>query len=257
MLARVLCLAAVLAALVVPQAGAAEPLTTLQVPTGGFSVDLPKTWVGITSAAPSAIAKLEKVPAFKGFAQSGALKLIAADPTTKGAVYMDTGAERIGPISIDTLGKGTHAVIKKGLGKQAVVTARKVQLQAGPAYVIHVAPRSVAGTNESDEYVLLNDQVEYVLVYVAPTKSWAKYAPIFDQSAKSFRFLPGPNLDKIVLQGGQIAHGYKLTAYPGGTSFIGETTLDLCAGTYPSENLRTGPVAGRLQASAQDRRHLE
>ena len=114
MLARVLCLAAVLAALVVPQAGAAEPLATLQVPTGGFAVDLPTTWVGITSAAPSAIAKLEKVPAFKWFAQSGALKLIAADPATKGAVYMDTGAERIGPISLDTLGKGTHARDQEG-----------------------------------------------------------------------------------------------------------------------------------------------
>ena len=84
-----------------------------------------------------------------------------------------------------------------------------------------------------------------MLVYVAPTASWKKYAPIFDQSAKSFRFLAGPNLSKIVLQGAQIAHGYKVAAYPGGSSFIGETTLDLCAGSYPSENLRTG----RLQVS--------
>jgi hypothetical protein len=158
---------------------------------------------------------------------------------------MDTGAERIGAISLDELGKGTNAAIKKGLGKQAVVTLRKVTLQAGPAYVVHVTPRSVSGTNESDEYIILHDQVEYVLVYVAPTASWKKYAPIFDQSAKSFRFLAGPNLDKIVLQGSQIAHGYKLAVYPGGSSFIGETTLDLCGGSYPSENLRTG----RLQVS--------
>ena len=84
-----------------------------------------------------------------------------------------------------------------------------------------------------------------MIVYVAPTASWKKYAPIFDQSAKSFRFLAGPNLNKFVLQGSQIAHGYKLAAYPGGSSFIGETTLDLCGGSYPSENLRTG----RLQVS--------
>ncbi len=245
MFARALCLTVVLAALLVPQADAADPFATLQVPTGGFAVDLPTTWVGITSAAPSAIARLEKVPAFKSFAQSGALKLIATDPKTNGAVYMDTGAERIGAISLDALGKGTNAAIKNGLAKQAVVTFRKVTLQAGPAYVVHVAPRSVAGTNESDEYVLLHDQVEYVIVYVAPTASWKKYAPIFDQSAKSFRFLAAPNLGKVVLQGGQIANGYKLSTYPGGTSFIGETTLDLCAGAYPSENLRTG----RLQVS--------
>ncbi len=245
MLARVVCLTAVLAALVVPQAGAADQLATLQVPTGGFSVDLPTTWVGITSAVPSAIARLEKVPAFKSFAQSGALKLIATDPKTNGAVYMDTGAERIGAISLDALGKGTNAAIKNGLGKQAIVTLRKVTLQAGPAYVVHVTPRSVSGTNESDEYIILHDQVEYVIVYVAPTASWKKYAPIFDQSAKSFRFLAGPNLSKFVLQGSQIAHGYKLAAYPGGSSFIGETTLDLCGGSYPSENLRTG----RLQVS--------
>jgi hypothetical protein len=235
----------VLAVFVAPQAGATDQLETLQVPTGGFSIDLPNTWVGITSAVPASIAQLEKDPAFKSFAQSGALKLIATDPKSNGSVYMDTGAERIGAISLDALGKGTGTAIKKGLGKKAIVTYRKVALQAGPAYVVHVMPRSVTGTNESDEYILLRDQVEYVIVYVAPTASWARYAPTFDQSAKSFRFLAGPNLGKLVLQGSQIASGYSVAAYPGGTSFIGETTLDLCGGSYPSETLRTG----RLQVS--------
>jgi hypothetical protein len=173
------------------------------------------------------------------------LKLIAADPKTNGAVYMDTGVERIGAISLKALGTGTRKAIASGLGKKATVTLRTVTLAAGPAYAIHVQPKQRTGTNESDEYILLRDQVEYVIVYVAPTVAWSKYAPMFAQSAKSFRFLASPNLSKIVLQGAQIGRGYKLASYPGGTSFIGETTLDLCAGTYPSENLRTG----RLQVA--------
>jgi hypothetical protein len=239
MLVRVLCLTALLGVLVVPQAGAA-PLSTLQVPAGGFSIALPPTWVGVTSALPDVLAKLEKVPAFQSMAKSGALKLIAADPATQGAVYMDTGAERIGAISLDALGKGTKTAYIQGLGKRAIVTVRKVTLPAGPSYMIHVTPRQKAGTNESTEYILLRDQVEYVLVYVAPTTSWAKYSSMFEQSAKSFQFLASPDLSKVVLQGAQIGHGYKVAAFPGGSSFIGETTLDLCGGTYPSENLRTG-----------------
>ena len=57
--------------------------------------------------------------------------------------------------------------------------------------------------------------------------------------------MPAPDLRRVVLTGAQVGSGYKLAAFPGGTSFIGETTLDLCAGTYPSETLRTG----RLQVS--------
>src|SRR5579871_2055823 len=101
MLVRVLCLIGLTVMLAVPVAGAApQQLATLPVPTGGFAIDLPTNWVGVTSESQSVLSRLEKVPAFKSFAQDGSLKLIAADPNTSGAVYMDTGAERIGTISL-------------------------------------------------------------------------------------------------------------------------------------------------------------
>jgi hypothetical protein len=244
MIVRAFVAFALLAALAVPQAGAAS-LKEYPVPTGAFAIGLPAAWVGVTSASPGVLEQLEKLPTFKSFAQSNALKLIAADPTTQGRVYMDTGAERVGAISLAALAGATKSAIGRGLGKSATVTAKKVKLPAGPAYVIHVAATKKTGTNESDEYLILHDQVEYVIVYVAPSTSWSKYAPTFARSVSMFRFLSGPNLNGIVLSGAQIGKGYRLAPYPNGSSFIGETTLDLCAGTYPSENLRTG----RLQVS--------
>jgi hypothetical protein len=87
---------------------------------------------------------------------------------------------------------------------------------------------------------MMRGQVEYALIYVAAPNLWKKYQPTFLTSARSFQFLPSPNLSHVVLKGNQIGHGYKLAAFPGGTSFIGEPTLDLCAGSFPSETLRTG-----------------
>jgi hypothetical protein len=248
MLGRALCAFALAAGVLAAPAGAA-PLTNYAVPTGGFQVALPATWVDLTRAAPSVLQRLEKVPAFRAFAQAasqdGALKLIAADPHLGGTVYMDTGVERIGPVPLKTVAAATESAIKKTLDGKGTVTATKVQLPAGPAYHLHVVGRAPGPLNQTDEYLLIRDQVEYVLVYVAPSASWKTYSPMFTASAKSFGFLTGPNLSRLVLSGSQIGHGYKVAPFPGGNSFIGETTLDLCDGTYPSEMLRTG----RLQVS--------
>ena len=111
--------------------------------------------------------------------------------------------------------------------------------------MLHVTGSPASEPNETDEYMFERNQVEYVLVYVAPTTTWPAYASTFARSAATFAFVPAPDLRRVVLKGAQVGSGYKVAAFPGGTSFIGETTLDLCAGTYPSETLRTG----RLQVS--------
>src|SRR5262249_32741617 len=110
-------------------------------------------------------------------------------------------------------------------------------------YVLHLSRKG--SPNETDEYLFIRDQVEYVMVFVATSKSWAKYAPLFAASAKSFRLVPGPDLSKIILSGSQVGSGYKLTTFPFGNSFIGEPTLDLCGGSYASETLRTGRLQVR------------
>src|SRR6185437_679044 len=75
--------------------------------------------------------------------------------------------------------------------------------------------------------------------------TWKKHEALFTSSARSFRFLASPNLSKIILSPAQVGKGYKLSAFPFGTSFIGESTLDLCAASYPSEGLRTGRLQVR------------
>jgi hypothetical protein len=238
--------AVLLAAILTAGAGAAR-MKTVHVPTGGFSIALPSSWVNVTSAAPSVLKKLEQVPAFKAFAQSasqnGSLKLIAADPSSNGSAYMDTGVARVGNVPLATITAATVNALKQTLGKGGAVTVKKVKLGAGPAYLLHLTRKG--SPNETDEYLYLRDQVEYVIVFVATKKSWGKYAPLFASSAQSFRLTRGPNLSHIVLSGPQVGKGYKLSAFPFGSSFIGEPTLDLCGGIYASETLRTGRLQVR------------
>lgn len=243
---RALAVAALLACLVPAGASAAE-LKIVHVPTGGFSIGLPTSWVNVTSAAPSVLKKLEQVPAFKAFAQSasqnGSLKLIAADPSSNGTAYMDTGVARVGNVPLATVAAATKKALEQTLGKGGKVTSKAVKLTAGPAYVLHLSRKG--SPNETDEYLFMRDQVEYVIVFVATRSSWAKYAPLFAASAGSFRLTPGPDLSHIVLSGSQVGAGYKLGTFPFGNSFIGEPTLDLCGGSYASESLRTGRLQVR------------
>jgi len=247
MQARCLVALTLLAALAGPAGASAAELKTVQVPTGGFSIALPKSWVDVTSAAPKVLKKLEQVPAFKAFAQSasqnGSLKLIAADPSSNGSAYMDTGVARIGNVPLKTVADATQKALQQTLGKGGSVTSKKVTLSAGPAYVLHLARKG--SPNQTDEYLFVKDQVEYVIVYVATSKSWRTYEPLFRQSAQSFRITPGPDLSKVVLKGAQVGSGYKLTNFPFGNSFIGEPTLDLCGSSYASETLRTGRLQVR------------
>jgi hypothetical protein len=243
---RVLTVAALAAALLATTADAAQ-LKVVQVPTGGFSIALPTSWVNVTSASPTVLKKLEQVPAFKAFAssanQNGSLKLVAADPSSNGSAYMDTGVARVGNVPLSAVAAATERALKQTLGKGGSVVSKKVNLAAGQAYVLHLSKKG--SPNETDEYLFMRDQVEYVIVYVATTKSWKKYAPLFAQSAQSFRLTQGPNLSKIVLKGGQVGSGYKLSTFPFGNSFIGEPTLDLCGAAYASETLRTGRLQVR------------
>jgi hypothetical protein len=244
--ARVLLVVALLA-LGLTAVSSAAPLVPFRVPTGGFSIALPANWVEVTSAAPAMLAKLEQVPALRAFArsagQSGSLKLIAADPTSKQGAYMDTGVARIGAASLPAIANATAKALRQSLGKTGSVTVAKLQIPAGTVYLLHLSKKGAP--NRTDEYMFLRGQVEYVLVYVAPSQLWSRYEPVFTASAKSFRFLPAPDLSHVVLSGAQVGTGYKLQTFPFGNSFIGEPTLDLCAGSYASETLRTGRLQVR------------
>ena len=244
---RLLLAVAVLAVLTPASSLAATSMKTFTVPTGGFAIDLPSGWVDIAKTTPQVLKQLEKEPTFKAFAQSAssntALKLVAADPAGAGRVYMNVGAARIGPLSLKQVAGATASALKKTLGKTGTVQVTQMTLAAGPAWRLHLAKKG--SPNETDEYLLVKDQIEYVLVYVAPEAQWKNRAASFASSAKSFHLVPAPDLSHVVLSQKQVGPGYKVGNFPFGSSFIGEPTLDLCAASYPSETQRTARLQVR------------
>ena len=60
-------------------------------------------------------------------------------------------------------------------------------------------------------------------------------------------------LDRVVLAAADVGPGYRRSVIPGGRLVQGETTLDFCSLTYPSESLRTGRLQVAFDAGAADR----
>jgi hypothetical protein len=236
-----------LACVILPGRASATSMKLYPVPTGGFSLSLPSTWVDVGSLGSAQLTQLEKVPTFKAFvqqaSQNAALRLAAIDPAAKGNVYMDAGAVRVGTVSGTEVVAETVAALKKSLGKKVSAVSTPVQLAAGNGYLLHLSEKGLP--NETDEYLFVHNQIEYGLIYVAPRAMWTKYGPIFAASARTFRLLPTPNLSHVVLTGSQVGSGYQQKSYPFGNSIIGEATLDLCGASYPSEVLRTGRLQVR------------
>jgi hypothetical protein len=225
-------------------AGAVTPLATYKVPRGAFTIRLPSSWVDLTvpskalsSGSPATIAKYVDA--------NGPLKLIAADPATAGRVFLKVRVERVGPTDAKTITKVTVDAARKNVGKAGKVTSTPVSLGAGKGYVIHLTEAGSGGQTGGLIYVLVKDQVLYALTFSAPGEMWAKYSPLFDQIARTFRFTPGPDLGHLILKPTQVGTGYKRTVIDQGGSFIGEGTIDLCGATYPSESLRTGRLQVR------------
>ncbi len=250
---RPVALAVVVTCIVLPASASAASMRLYPVPTGGFSLSLPSTWVDVGSLGSAQLKQLEKVPTFKAFvaqaSQNAALRLAAIDPAAGGNVYMDAGVVRVGTVSGTEVVAETIAALKKSLGNKVSAVSTPVKLAAGAGYRVHLSEKG--SPNVTDEYLFVHDQVEYGLIYVAPRTAWSKYGPIFAASARTFRLLPVPNLSRIVLTGSQIGSGYKLEAYPFGNSIIGEATLDLCGASYPSEILRTGRLQVRYAHSGK------
>ena len=101
------------------------------------------------------------------------------------------------------------------------------------------------------------NQVEYLILYVAPATKWPAYSALFDASARSFRLLPGPDLSSVVLSNAEVGAGYKGSVIPGGDSFIGEATLDLCAGSYPEREPAHRAPAAQLRPRGEGGLGLE
>ena len=234
-------------AVVLSAQASAATFRTFPVPTAGFAIGLPSSWIDIAKAAPAVLGRLEKVPSFRAFAQAasqnGSLKLIAADPAGKGTVYMNVGAARLpGPYSVKQVANATAAQLKKPLGRRLGVGDAREALRGARV----PDPPGEEGLTERDRRVRAREgsgRVRDRLRGAAHDLEEARGAVHLER--RSFRFLPTPNLSKVVLSASQVGKGYKLSSFPFGTSFIGEPTLDLCAATYPSEGLRVGRLQVR------------
>jgi hypothetical protein len=66
------------AAVLSAQASAAT-FRTFPVPTGGFAIGLPSSWIDIAKAAPSVLGQLEKAPSFRAFAGGEPERIAEAD----------------------------------------------------------------------------------------------------------------------------------------------------------------------------------
>jgi hypothetical protein len=241
---RLLLVPALLVCLTAATAAAANSWKRYPVATAGFAISLPSTWVDVTSTAPAMLGQLAKEPSLKATAKAAseadAIKLIVADPAVQGRAYVDAGVQRVGTVGAAALLATTVKQLEQLSAGQGKVTTATADLPAGRASVIQFEFSTPSGPMRTLEYLLLRDQVEYAFAFSAPRAKWAVYAPVFAHSARTFAFLPGPDLTPVVLSGAQVGKGYRRTSFPGGGSVVGETTLDLCAGAYPSESLRTG-----------------
>src|SRR5258706_4982652 len=98
---------------VLPASGSAHPnalrgWNAVEVPTGGFSIELPANWVYATSAMPSAFLRLNR--ALKR-SPPQAMRLIAAD-TSPGVdvAYMEVDVERpVGTTTLEALARQSEA----------------------------------------------------------------------------------------------------------------------------------------------------
>jgi hypothetical protein len=243
---------ALLAALVLAaSAGAASSAPSLAiypVPQGGFSLGLPPTWGDLTSTVRAPRAN-GKTPTMAEIAQTlashGDQRLIVIDPAANGAVYADVVVDYVGPVNLGIVESATKSGIEKAFGKKALLSSAKVKLGTLSAYALSFAYTAQKVKFEASVYVVAADQVEYAIRYVAPRASWAKYSALFAASARTFKLLAPPKLAGDVLSAAEVGAGYKGSVIPRGGTFLGGATLDLCAGAYPSESLRTG----RLQMS--------
>ena len=248
---RLLLLAiAVLALTTASTAGAAPRWHTYRIETGGFSVGLPSSWIDVTTTATPAILKeLARNPSLKAVAELAgrvdAIKLVAGDAAPSSQAFMDVGVDRVGAIGLDRLAAETARELKQTAHPVGGVRVAKLRLPAGPAYRLTFRFSRPAGSVETVEYLLVRRGVEYGIAYTTLASSARRYDAVFLRSARTFRFLAEADLSHVVLTGAQVGAGYRRASFAGGDSVIGETTLDLCGGRYPSESLRTNRLQVR------------
>jgi hypothetical protein len=230
-----------LAAPLVAHGATAERWQTFTVPTGGFTVDLPASWIDATSASPSLIKALAANPALRATAEyaksTNAYKFVAVSSDYR--AYFDVAATRVGSASLSSLAAQTAPVLRKAGLLDGKMTSTRETLPAGHALRLSWAATLGGKHVRSIIYALKRGANLYEISFAEPDPISKSDESLVERSARSFRFRPPADLSHVILSAAQVGQGYVRKLLPGGDSVIDETTLDLCNGTFPSEALRT------------------
>ena len=168
---------------------------TFTVATGGFSVQLPSTWVDVSSASPAVLKKLESNPALQSarrraerdesvevarrrLRQRLGLHGCQRRPGRRDDVADDREVVSNGdPQGLSGLGCGTGGAGEAaGAARPTCCRRRSARARRGKVAII--------------EYLLLKGGVLYAVEYSAPAATRAHYTKTFTRSARSFRLLP-------------------------------------------------------------------
>ncbi len=227
----------VLVALLATAAQAAD-WRTYHANTQGFAISLPSTWVSVSSLDQAALNVLSKEAGFASIANSASTTSDISVFTSDKTAFMDAGAYRTTFTTLDKVSADATKTLRASTNT-AQVTASTVVLPAGRAALITYLLGSGSGQVKASEYIFFRDSIVHVINYAAPAAKWQGYSATFHESAQTFEYEKGQDVSSLVLTGAEVGKGFKRKPFPGGTSVLGETTLDLCNQSFPSEGLRT------------------
>ena len=163
----------------------------------GFSVSAPPSWIDTTRLTPQVLAKLKQVPALKSYVssvRSSLVKLVLADA---GPLTVKTGfATNLNVIQAPTAGDvrllhdATLVQLESSGLVVGTVRATYVQLPAGRAVEFRYQARFGGGTPQValTQFGFVRNGIGTILTYTTLPSWQAREAPVFQQSARSFRF---------------------------------------------------------------------
>jgi hypothetical protein len=211
---------------------------TYHANTQGFAISLPSTWVSVSTLDQAALDVLSKEAGFASIANSASTSTDISVFTSDKTAFMDAGAYRATFTTLDQVSADAAKTLRAS-SNTAQVTASTVVLPAGRAALITYLLGSGTAQVKASEYIFFRDSIVHVINFAAPVAKWKGYSSTFHESAQTFEYEKGQDVSALVLTGSDVGKGFKRKPFPGGTSVIGETTLDLCNQNFPSEGLRT------------------
>jgi hypothetical protein len=189
-----LLLSSLAAAMPAATALGADGWRTVQVPAGGFAIDVPRAWVDVTGSADRIVGLLKKYPKLQPYAASlvknRQLKLLSADATAAGF------ATNVNVIVVPSQGIRDPRVVAaagiaqlKGSGLvQGAMSSSSAELPAGTTPVVRYSLAIGGAVTATTQYFLVHGGNAYIVTYTTDPPHARQYEGTFLRSAQSIRF---------------------------------------------------------------------